>query len=447
MVSGLIVSLLMKVDPAFFFWIMQFYRAQIWLLDTYILGPIFRVTITNGRREEEARAKTDYSRSAQIVSVIGRGSYCYAGKHSLDNFFYRHVKYVNPRHVLKADNITLQGITPTHAFFCVTPPGDSKTGVYETEKAPFTYILQYLMSEQMVIMPLESLNKLAAEVGDPAVESLTFVNSTARCGGTLLCQMLARVPGVQVMSEPWSLLHLHGHYNQGRIKLPDYRNLIRSIVRIQCKKIHGKSTSHIVIKLPFPCAPQAQILKLLFPQAKYLFMTRHPKDSTLSSLRVFKSFPYIYTSLLAKAKEFTYEHLPIPYDNDKLQEWRTSFFPTLLYLTRNQRNTARNYAGAILCYLENKELYDKALVYDDLMENPEKEMSSLFILLSLSREHVRLALKAVVKADPQSPAVKSKDVIDWAEIDRVYDKEFQLPFNSQSSVNKFKKEIYNGKKL
>ena len=440
---GFLVNLLLKVDPAFFFLIMKFYRIQVWLLDTFILGPIFKLTITNGRREEEERAKVEYARSAQIVNVIGRGSYCHASKHSLDNYFYRHVKYVHPRHVLKADNITLQGVTPTHAFFCVS----AKTDVYATEKAPFTFLMQYLSAEQLVIMPLKSLVRLADEIGDPDVDTLALVNNTARSGSTLLCQMLARVPGVRVMSEPWALLHLHGHYNQGRLETSEYESLIQSVVRIQGKKEHerGDRPKALVIKLPFPCAPQFKILKEKFPGAKYIFMTRHPKASNASFLRVHKSFPYIYTNLSGKAKEFVYEHLPIPYDDKRLQGFRQSFFPTLLYLTRNPQNVARGYAGAMTCYLREKQIYDKVLIYEDFMEKPEKEMAATLEILNLPREDVKKALKAL-KQGPQNDMFEGKEASisaeEWNRANITYDEEFQLSFNTESTMNKFRKEMY-----
>ena len=40
------------------------------------------------------------------------------------HFIILHRLYVEPRYVLKRDNVTLQGITKTHAFFCVSSKGE-----------------------------------------------------------------------------------------------------------------------------------------------------------------------------------------------------------------------------------------------------------------------------------------------------------------------------------
>ena len=78
---------------------------------------------------------------------------------------WRHEKYVHPRYILEHDNVTLMGVTPTHAFFCVSDPGFD---IYETKMAPFMFIIQFLAAKKLVILPHRSFNRLAAEVGDPA---------------------------------------------------------------------------------------------------------------------------------------------------------------------------------------------------------------------------------------------------------------------------------------
>ena len=85
-------------------------------------------------------------------------------RYQLRNFVWRHEKYVHPRFILEHDNVSLMGITPTHAFFCVSEPGFD---VYQTKMAPFLFIIQFLAAKKLVILPHRSFNKLAAEVGDP----------------------------------------------------------------------------------------------------------------------------------------------------------------------------------------------------------------------------------------------------------------------------------------
>ena len=96
---------------------------------------------------------------------MGRGLYTFFT--ALDpwtNFSSRHIKYMHPRYILENDNVTLQGITETHAFFCVTDPAKD---IYNMKEFPFAFIFQFLEAKQMVILPNSSFIKLAQEAGDP----------------------------------------------------------------------------------------------------------------------------------------------------------------------------------------------------------------------------------------------------------------------------------------
>jgi hypothetical protein len=48
-----------------------------------------------------------------------------------NNFSSSHVKYIHPRYILENDNVTLQGITSLHAYFCVTNPA---VNIYDTKE-------------------------------------------------------------------------------------------------------------------------------------------------------------------------------------------------------------------------------------------------------------------------------------------------------------------------
>ena len=81
--------------------------------------------------------------------------------------------------------MTLQGITQSHAFFCVSEPD---VNVYDTREGPFLWIKQYLTAKKLVVIPHSTLHRLAEEIGDPIDRKLTIINMTCRCGSTLLCQ-------------------------------------------------------------------------------------------------------------------------------------------------------------------------------------------------------------------------------------------------------------------
>ena len=70
----------------------------------------------------------------------------------------------------------LAGITPTHAFFSVTPP---EVDMLNTIQMPFLFVGQFVLPTQLVVMPLSSFNRLASEVGDPTTD-VTLIHMTAR---------------------------------------------------------------------------------------------------------------------------------------------------------------------------------------------------------------------------------------------------------------------------
>ena len=69
----------------------------------------------------------------------------------LRNFVWRHEKYVHPRYILERDNVSLMGVTPTHAFFCVSDPGGCQ-------------LIEYLLQAKN-ISPKNS--KIAPKEGSP----------------------------------------------------------------------------------------------------------------------------------------------------------------------------------------------------------------------------------------------------------------------------------------
>ena len=103
-----------------FYWVICLSRFAISVVD-FLLDILFGFTIQYGTREEQ-RLSEGYENSAQVVNVMARGTYSVLLIQQLHNFVLYHKKYVHPRYVIEHENITLMGITPTHAFFCVSDP-------------------------------------------------------------------------------------------------------------------------------------------------------------------------------------------------------------------------------------------------------------------------------------------------------------------------------------
>ena len=137
-------------------------------------------------------------------------------------------------------------------------------------------------------MPHSSFNQLAEEIG-PAFnpdKKLTFVNMTARCGSTLLGQIMARTPKTCVLSEPWALVHVNYLLNQNLISETDFQTMLRNIVWILCNWEHNKDIDHIFIKTTICMAPAFPLLKKMFPRAKFVFNTRNFQSSSESYMQL-----------------------------------------------------------------------------------------------------------------------------------------------------------------
>ena len=436
---GFIQRQLMKIDLGIFYFVMSTLRAAVIIADIF-LDLLFGHTIQYGTRDERQRAE-DYEHSAQVVNIMGRGAYSLIINHQLYNFVWRHEKYVHPRYILEHDNITLMGITPTHAFFCVSDPGFD---IYETKMAPFIFIIQFFSAKKLIILPHSSFNRLAAEVGDPTNCKVTFVNMTARCGSTLLGQMIARTPKVLVMSEPWALVHMHGHYISKNISMAEYRRVLRSVVRLQCKREHGRDIEHIFIKTTMYMSPAFPMLKDMFPKAKFIFNTRGFQKTIESMMQVVKFQPLIalHTGTLFR---FWWRHVQIPYDDpffyDLHKEWKTRYAPDEVRL-------AFGFACQISQFMRSRDDYDLVVFYEDIISNKEEVCKKLLEVCDIPMEYVSEALNAF-KSDSQlgtfgkrgeKPKVHPA-ILDQA--DKVFS-ECGLPPMSQMSAIEFKNLVVTG---
>ena len=155
------------------------------------------------------------------------------------------------------------------------------------------FISQYDLAKKLVIMPLSSFNRLAAEINDPEGNKVTFVNMTARCGSTLLGQIMSKVPRTRSMSEPWVFVHIHRHFRSGLFSMAEYKRLVKSVVRLLCKRGVSQDIEHIFIKTTTTNSPIFPTLKELFPNAKFIFNTRNFKATFESMMQLGLGVPLI----------------------------------------------------------------------------------------------------------------------------------------------------------
>merc|ERR1719186_988681 len=342
----------------------------------------------------------------------------------LDHFMLLHEDWVDLDYILKQSNVTLYGVTRSHVLFCVTKPD---VAVYSSS-FPFVFLGQHFSAEKLVVMPIEYFHQLADKMGDPTIP-VTVLNNMGRCGSTLICQMLSRVPRIRVMSEPWPLYCLQDRYRRGQFTQHGYKRLIVSLIRMQCKKETDEQIDLILLKLPFTCVIQMEDIRALLPQIKHIFLLRQPLAAIRSLLK-------IYLTGAISRDQIDY------YSNPLLQT---------IFEDKTPPSRAQMTAASQLFTIKAARDFVKGgpflgvFTYEDLVKK-ENVLEELMNIFNLSEDEKVEALKAL-REDSQgnTPISKSKlnmikvdeiDVEDFDEIRNLY----EMP-NLDSDVDMFRKYI------
>ncbi len=112
---------------------------------------------------------------------------------------------VHPNYILCMKNVTLFTVTKDYVLFCEIDP---TVDVYNVQEVPFMFHAQPFLVKRLVILPVWSFHQMAEELGDPKMP-VGMMLMSLRCGSTLLCQIMARVPNVRVISEPRAMACIH----------------------------------------------------------------------------------------------------------------------------------------------------------------------------------------------------------------------------------------------
>ena len=184
-------------------------------------------------------------------------------------------------------HVTLHSINRSEAIFCITNPS---MRIIDSVVGPFLWSNGFLNAEKLAILPLEHLKTLAHQAGNPHQTRLQIIliHMTGRCGSTLLCQTLEKIPNTQVMSEPLSLSFPGMMYQRGEISYAEYKDILCSVFCVMCRQ--EDSLDRVVIKLHMNATPSIAILKQFCPSIQLVFNTRHIKQTILSWNKLMKTF-------------------------------------------------------------------------------------------------------------------------------------------------------------
>jgi hypothetical protein len=161
--------------------------------------------------------------------------------------------------------------------------------------AVFSHLKQYHEAQQVLIIPYDELENLAAQIDPP--QHHIFIFSMARCGTTLAHRILNLVKGVWSLSEP----DVYNSGSFGREPLgvaneEEQISLLKSCTRLLFRSPLGNQSQTLGIKFRSQMLFSANLVYRAFPDATFIFMYRDGLSWANSFYRFFRRYkiPQVY---------------------------------------------------------------------------------------------------------------------------------------------------------
>jgi hypothetical protein len=179
-------------------------------------------------------------------------------------------------------------VDPTLSLYCVDPV--RRTALFvrtppelDLSSPAFLYQAQYTQATEVVSVPFGQLHDLARSASLPP-ERLVLVQSTGRCGSTLVSHAMAAGEGVVSLSEPDVYTQLHELRDQGDAEL---EALLKTCTTMLCTPRPAETWA---IKFRNSNIELAEALLHSFPGAKTIFIYRDAEGWARSAARAFGLF-------------------------------------------------------------------------------------------------------------------------------------------------------------
>lgn len=245
----------------------------------------------NGTSEQmqECLVPQNYNRCAQVFDIVLFNKFCYLQSCSIKDYILAHNRFESPRYIFDNDHVSLITINEDHAIFGVA----KKKGMHlwKFEYYTFMRLAQMFYCNQLIFVPLVHFHRMSEELGDPKGQ-LIFLFNTARCGSTLLTQMVQTTGKCISISEPDSFNVLALWY-KSKGDSPKLRELNRDVVRWTCRPYKDFTPLAYMLKITSISAYALPMFKEIYPQSKYLFMYRDVVKVAQSMYRFTQEFPTI----------------------------------------------------------------------------------------------------------------------------------------------------------
>lgn len=254
---------------------------------------------------------------------------------------------------------------------------------------------------------MASAQRLVQESGS-AQGHIIFLPMTARCGSTLMCSMFNKTGCSVAYSEPGVLSDLVRMF--GTRKDSKAAEVVKTTLAVLCKPDSRQGLKHLIKMQPHETL-LLPLLTRLYPSASFLFLYRNICDVVSSLLRIGVKSPlsiaYVLISIFNKNAAMRYMEYHM---FDRYQFIYGRVKPTSRKATAPDSSTAEFHLGAVRSYFD---IYNDdpkriaAIRYDDMVQQPELFLKTVFEYCHLSTELVPKALKAL-EVDSQERSYVNK---------------------------------------
>ena len=353
------------------------------------------------KKQHEARLPHNYRRSAHVLNVLFSHQFCPAQQTTFGDFLYTHNRFEDPQYIIDNNNITLLMINENYAVFC--EPEEKGMHLWRASYGSFLRPTQMKFCRRLLVVPLTTFHRLADEIGDPDGE-IIFLFNTARCGSTLLVQIMEHTGRCISTSEPGSLNTVAVKYRKFGDS-PEVRQLARDVIRWECRPYPTLQPPALgyFLKFSVPSIVTLPLLTELFPSRRCLFMYRDVEAVAKSTYRlslvlpsahigfVFGKFSSRVVKIMTDSMGYDGDEFDIRLDNHLLAGVILAIGATSKYIESRRRG------------------FDiQAVRYEDLVAHPLEMCRVILEYCHLPKSLAEQAVKAFdIDSQRNSPAAKS----------------------------------------
>ncbi len=330
----------------------------------------------------------------------------------LDNFALAHLssREEPARAILGDRRASLMGITDRLAVFGVVPEGFD---VHDPANGAFLREAQVRNAEEVVVTSLKTFVELGKSAGKTGARVL-FLSSTARCGSTLLTQMLDRLDGVRAMSEPeffTQVFHL-----QDKLSEP-LEEVVKAGISLQCKDEqtrNGKDLKLIVFKPRSECTGLMPVMAQLLPDIKHAFMLRNPMDNIASIYNIVRVRQKM-SSKKGNPWDWTYSAsiAPLTPPGSSCKDAIKELFENISINYDDTRLAAFFWALRVHCFKECRDRLQIDVLpvdYEDVLKDPVKTISDILHHCKVSVDNLDDCLRAMTKDSQEKSIFNRKEL-------------------------------------